>query len=76
MDGDNNSYFDYNIFEVSYASLINSEGLVKVGNKIYQFGLNNKKIIEDGDYNSIKSLKDIKYSDLSKNISVVHSGSQ
>lgn len=69
---DEGEYFDYNIYEIHMAPLLNVDGLVKVGDKIYQFGLDTKKIIENGDFNKINSLNDVQSTDTTKSISVVN----
>ena len=56
VEGDDGGYFDYNMYEVSMAPLVNSKNLVQIGRKIYRFGLERKEIIENGDLSLISRL--------------------
>ena len=70
IQDDEGGYFDYNLYEINMASLINTKGLVQIGKKIYQFGPKNKKIIENGDASLIDRLDQVEYTQ--KNVTVVH----
>ena len=72
VDEGQDSYFDYNLFEVNVAGLINEKGLVKIGGKIFQFGLEEKKIIEDGNFFTISRLDRIHSSNAKQKVTVIH----
>jgi hypothetical protein len=53
---ENGSFFDANINNYNFASLVNTYGIVKIGTKIYQFTKTKIKTIDDGDSRKIPEL--------------------
>ena len=53
------AYYDYNLYEVNMSPLLSAQGLVQIGEKIYQFGAESKKIIENGDVKLVNRLDQI-----------------
>lgn len=64
------SFFDLNIYNYTFSYLVNSFGIVKIGNKIYQFTANFTKTIDDGDPTKISSLINATESNSQLNITV------
>lgn len=62
-------YFDYNIYETHMSPVLNKEGMVKIGDQIYQFTIDGKKILAIGNYN-IELLKKAKKSNPTEGISI------
>ncbi len=58
-DNSGNKYFDLNLYDNSASNLINIEGFVKIGDQIHQYTKDAIKIIKDGDFNKIETLKNI-----------------
>jgi hypothetical protein len=59
-----------NIYRIDAAPLVNSDGIVKVGNVIFQYSYDYLKVIEDGDETKIQLLNEIVETDPNMNISV------
>jgi hypothetical protein len=56
-DNDGNEYFNYAVSNPTMTKVINLEGFVKAGDWIYQFNDKGVKIILDGDFSKIETLK-------------------
>jgi hypothetical protein len=69
-DGENDQYFDLNLYDKTAASVINSDGLVMVEGRIYKFTGNGMKIIKDGDFNMVAKLNTTNNHSLNDNIIV------
>ncbi|NJN33581.1 MAG: hypothetical protein HC817_04335 [Saprospiraceae bacterium] len=54
---DGSKYFDYAVIDPSMAAVINEFGLIKVENIIYEYSPKSKKMILDGDFRKVPSLK-------------------
>jgi hypothetical protein len=52
-DGEGGEYFDLNLYDNSYAAVLNEDGIIIVDNVIYQYKGNALKIIFDGDLQKI-----------------------
>lgn len=60
---DGGVYYDLDISNSDYARIVNKDGIVKIGNDIYQFKDGVTKIIEGGDVSKIDILDDIDSTD-------------
>ncbi|MBV6646198.1 MAG: discoidin domain-containing protein [Cyclobacteriaceae bacterium] len=65
-------YFDYNIYEVNLAPVLNVDGFVKIGNDLYQYGLDQKRILEGGSLSDIPKLLAAEFSDADNGIIVIN----
>lgn len=68
---DTGFYYDLDINNATYASVVNKDGIVKIGSDIYQFKDDVTKIIVGGDVSKIKILSAISRTDSNQNI-IVH----
>lgn len=66
------SFFDANINDYNFSYLVNSHGIVKIGNKIYQFTSEYIKTIDDGDAQKIPNLLEATDSDPTNKITVTN----
>ena len=55
-------YYEQNVWDISLAWIVNSHGIVKIGDKIYQHSHSFIKCIENGDEGLIGTLPDIRVS--------------
>jgi hypothetical protein len=67
---ENGSFFDLNINNYNFAYLVNTYGIVKIGDKIYQFTKDYVKSINNGDANKISMLLMATENDPTNNITV------
>ncbi len=68
----NGDYFNFNLYELHYAPVVNSKGLVVVNDTIYQYTLNSVKIITDGNSELINKLDQFQVSSDENNIIVIN----
>lgn len=68
---DGSSYEDLNINDYTLSKVVNREGIIKIGDSIYQYKKNTIKIIKDGDCKKIKILNNIESTNDSLKISVI-----
>ncbi len=59
---------EYNLFNPSYASVLNKDGIVKIGKSLFKFGANEILQIVDGNPNEISSLMNITQNSQTENL--------